>query len=333
MTTLRPSALPALSVSPRFEAMKSSLAAMQGRDRHEVLENCFTAGGDLLELLEPAEMEGVQWARDYIQEVASREDAPLQNEVPLCVYRGQTQIMKGTADAICGDHIFDMKWRRRDYSAQMAAYALGLMQKRHTETVIVHVLYAASKSFDCIEILKHDAENLVFEIVDEVQNSATVCRTSEFCGWCKHAAECPILLAKVDVVENHLAEIKRIWSTDTAIGMGAALTLAYEVSDWADAVIGKAKDMLEAGLPVTGFELVERKGAREIAPENINIAFARLGLPVENFMNACKVSITKLENEVAKTRGIALSDAKREVNFALGPVIENKKNTKTLSKT
>lgn len=337
MTPIRPSSLPALAVSPRFVAKPGGKAAMLGRDRHEVLENCFKANGDLLELLSPAEMEGVQWARDYITSVANLEDYPLQNEVPLNVYRGQTKVMQGTADAICGDHLFDMKWRRADYSAQMAAYALGLMQRRlqrrYCDRVTVHVLYAESKSLDRYDILKHDAENIVFKIVDNVQNPATVCATSRYCSWCLNAPECPILLAKVDIVENHLAKVQRLWSTETPLGLSNALTLAHDVERWVDQIYALAKDRALAGEQIPGYELIERNLPREIAPENINEAFQLLGLPVESFLKACKLSVAKLEIEVRESANCSLKTAEYLVASKLSDVIEERKTTKILSKT
>jgi hypothetical protein len=51
-------------------------------------------------------------------------------EERISVMRGDEEVTFGSMDAYCKGHLFDLKTgQKRDYKQQMAAYALGVMQK------------------------------------------------------------------------------------------------------------------------------------------------------------------------------------------------------------
>ena len=90
-------------------------------------------------------------------------------------------------------------------------------------------------------------------------------------------------------------------------------------------------DLALSGIRIPGYEIKERSGAREIAPENINQAFDRLQMPPEVFLRACKVSITKLVEELT-TNGLTKKAANQAVNDRLLGLVETKPAVKYLSK-
>ena len=93
----------------------------------------------------------------------------------------------------------------------------------------------------------------------------------------------------------------------------------------------KARDLALSGIRIPGYEIKERSGAREIAPENINQAFERLQMPPEVFLRACKVSITKLVEELT-TNGLTKKEANQAVNDRLLGLVEQKPAVKYLAK-
>lgn len=331
--SFRPSSLPALSVSPRFQAAPSGDAATLGSDRHAALECLLNGSEDLMGLLRDEDIEGVKWSHTYIANTAPMADHPLETERKLVVFRNGLPIMTGTADVICGNHLFDMKWRERDYSAQLAAYGLALMQARKIGEVVIHVMYADPQRAISYNLTKAQAEEIVYPILDRAMHPSTVCVQSEYCNWCKLVTVCPVLLGNVNAVAKEL-EIAQVGdlSAMTSADLGLTLATIEAVTTWAEAMKEKIKEFAMVGTPIDGYELVERKGNREIAPDNINAAFGLLDIPVERFMQACKVSITNLESAVAEARGLNKKDAATALNEALDGIIENKASVKTLRK-
>lgn len=329
----RPSSLPALRVSPRFQPSSAGDAATLGADRHAALECLLNGSSDLLNILRDEDIAGVKWSHEYIVNNAPMADYVLETERKLELFRSGMPIMKGTADVICGDHLFDMKWRERDYDPQLAAYALALMQARKSDTVTVHILFAETQFAKCYTLTKTQAEDIVFPILDNVMHPSTVCVQSEYCNWCKLVTVCPVLIGSVNAVAEKL-EVALIEDIEnlTPSRLGATLSMIEAVTTWAEAAKEKIRDLALMGNPIEGYEVVERKGSREIAPSNINAAFGLLNIPVERFMQACKVSITNLESALAETQGLSKKDATNALNEALDGIIENKPSVKMLKK-
>lgn len=325
----RPSSLPAQAKSPRWESAGSTAITEAGNDRHTALEELLVGKRSVFDLLPEHEQAAVQWAADYIKTNA---DGPIFSEQALEIKRGGVVVLRGTADAIGGRHLFDLKWVERNYSQQMAAYALGVMQTFGHSSITVHVLFGETQRVQRYPLSMAEAEALVYPVLDEVANPNVQCRASEYCGWCKHQATCPVILGHVGKVGDayemvrlddfHLASVDQV---------AAALNLAKVAEEWADAIKSKARDLALSGIRIPGYEIKERSGAREIAPENINQAFERLQMPPEVFLRACKVSITKLVEELT-TNGLTKKAANQAVNDRLLGLVETKPAVKYLSK-
>lgn len=307
---------------------------MLGSDRHSALALLFHGDDTALNMLRDEDIEGVKWAHDYILAMAPTADYPILNEKWIRIMRGGISILDGTADAICGDHVFDLKWRERDYDAQMAAYALGVMQMRNTQEATVHILFGESKQVKRYSITRSEAEAIVCSIVDYVMAPDTICKPSEYCSWCRHVSACPILTGKANAVGTAL-QVYTVESLGvaTADNVSMTLNLAEAVTVWAVAVKEKAKELAFSGMEIPGYVVREKSGNREIAPEHINAAFGLLDIPVDQFMQACKVSITNLESILSDVHGLTKKDAKETLNTKLYGIIETKPSVKMLVKS
>ena len=83
----------------------------------------------------------ILWAARYIVSVIGRKK--LISEQRITITRGGEEVTFGSADAYCKGHLFDLKTGQiRDYKQQMAAYALGVMQKTGEKSLTCHLVYS-----------------------------------------------------------------------------------------------------------------------------------------------------------------------------------------------
>lgn len=328
----RPSSLPAQAKSPRWESSGPSAVTEAGNDRHTALEELLHNKREVFELLPDHEKEAVQWAADYIKLNAPPAPAEIRTETPLEIRRGGVVVLRGTADAVAGANLFDLKWSEREYGPQMAAYALGVMQQSNLESITVHILFGETRRVQRYNLTQAEAESIVWPILDAVANPNTPCQTSDYCRWCKHQATCPVIVGHVNKVADSMGVVQLDeFHLATLDNVAKALNLAHVAAEWASAVQDKARQLAIQGFQIPGYTLKERSGAREIDPSLINHAFERVGLPQEVFLSACKVSITKLVDAMAKT-GMTRKQANDTINDRLMGLVETKPATKYLSK-
>ena len=326
---LRPSALPALVLSPLFVRAPAGENAMSGTDRHAALEAALRDDESLCDMLPDNEAAAVRWARDYIRLHANTAEQPLLLEQKLYVYRDVEVVMEGTLDVICGDEIFDLKWMRRDYKPQMAAYALALMQIRGTLQCTYHVLHGANMRAEKRTMTRIEAEIIVYSIIDAVK-AAKVCRTSEYCSWCIKAPTCDVLVNKIKDVA--LVEQQDELSTYTAEQLGEVLNTASRAVVWAEKVRERVKELAIAGQEVDGYILAERKNVVTVPSEKLAEAFVATNLPSAKFLQACKLSLPSLATVYAEHTGLPVSDAKRAINNLLSDLIPEAGSYKLLVK-
>lgn len=331
---IRPSALPALAVSPRFESGPGGSAAQDGQDRHLALNETLTGQTNrpVFDLLSDEDQETVAWAADHITSVASLHQTRIESELPLRLRRDGVDLMKGTADAVAGNHLFDLKTGERNYHEQMCAYALALMQRDGFDSVFVHLLFGETRTVQQYQVTRDQCEQTVFGIVDRVNDPTTECAASSYCGWCRHHTVCPVILGHVNKVaegyEMVTADKLDLVSPDQ---VAAALNLAEVATKWADEVRSKALDMMRAGMPVTGWTVKERSAGREIDPQHISTAFDRMRLTEQQFLSCCKVSVKKLVDQLVEN-GISRKEAVSAVDDRLRGLLITKPAVQYITK-
>lgn len=331
MILTRPSALPAQAKSPRWEPGGPTKATEAGTDRHLALSELLAGKKDIYALLPTEEQQAVQWANDYIRSVVPV-GIEILSETSVEVARDGIVVLRGTADVIAGSHLFDLKWVERNYREQMAAYALGQMQRESYNEITVHLLFGGRLKAVSYTITRAEAEALLWPILDEIADPTTVCRVSDYCGWCKHSAYCKVRLKEVNKVADayELARVEDL-SVTSPESLAKALNLASLAADWAAEVKQYCAQAAKDGLEIPGYQLKTRAGSREIAPEDINEAFSRSGLASEAFINACKLSITSLISEYQKL-GLTRKEAENRVTERLSGLIRHKPASTYLAK-
>jgi hypothetical protein len=345
---IRPSSLPMLAQCPQFESGETSDFANAGTERHEALNHMIRGTvRDAFELPEE-DLTGVEWASEYIKLHAPMADFPLRLEQhlnPLDAEFNPVFENGGTADAICGPHLFDFKWRERNYDAQMAAYALALFGEH--ETVTVHVLFGATRRAQVYKLDEPTASALVTSTIGRAKDPNAQPTPCDYCGWCAKRLTCkPYTRAAKRVAEGYadeplLAQVKS-WhpsEMESADEIALGLTIARKLlAPWCKSMEHHARDAaMKRGLQLPGYELKEKAGKTHVA--DVARAHELLALPVSDFLKCCELRMntskkypdrTGVIDMFAKVRELKKAPAGREVKQKLSEVITTGKPTMSL---
>ena len=151
----------------------------------------------------------ILWAAQYIMSVVGRKK--LITEERISVMRGDEEVTFGSLDAYCKGHLFDLKTGQiRDYSQQMAAYALGVMQKYGEKKLTCHLVYSRFKHVEKFDLTREEAEGIVYGIVDSVNDPTRSPWPCEYCVWCDRKETCTALKHFAYTVGGQMATMKLI---------------------------------------------------------------------------------------------------------------------------
>ena len=321
-----------------FESGPPSEAAQRGTRQHEALEQILSGSPQREKCLglDSDEVEAVAWAAEYVQAHAS-DGVPLQLEQRVALLdENFEEITFGTADVWAAPDLFDYKSGEiRNYTEQVAAYALMLMERDGLDHVNVHLLYGKYKKAVVTSMDRDTARGIIKGIIDRARDPERKPEPCDYCGWCSKAATCPALQERVGAVaagrddwaleQYHSSEIT------SPEEMGKALTLARQMKAWCESVEFHAKEMaIKQGIKIPGYKVAERAGRREC--KNVAAAFPLVGLPQEKFLGACSIQLSKLETEYAEFNGMKKAPAKRALNEKLVDVITQGRSSQFLTK-
>lgn len=327
MNILRPSSLTAIGECPAFRPGPPRDYTNAGTARHEAAAAVLRGAAEsekLMDALPEDDRLGVQWFVDFVRLNAPMSDYLLEIEKRIDIDLPNFERIHGTPDVVCGPTIFDLKWRRRAYVAQMAAYALGLLQRGH-ERVTAWLAFADSRQAEKMVFTRESAEAWIEPILSrfEADGAPTPC---DYCGWCANVLSCPALVNRAEAVragrddwslpQYHASKI------ETPDEAGAALHLARALSKWCEAVEHHAKEMLKAGKTPTGFREQTRQGNRFIA--SVADAFALVGLPQDVFLAACEAKFSALVEAHRSINSMPKAAAERDIEAKLGDVLQRR---------
>jgi len=342
-----------LAKCARWESSGGNDATEAGAVRHSALawqlssESPEATRAESLAQLDDPDRDAVTWAADYIRTHAPMADYPIHCERTLTMLDDDfKEVMRGTPDVVCGNQLFDLKWRERDYAAQMAAYALMLMEESGWSEVHVHVLYGERQRAERFTLTREGAQDLVDAILTNV-GSAKPPTPCDYCGWCARRLTCPALVTAAKTVADGYSVLDKVhnWhpseQTD-ADQLSVMLFIARKVlKPWIESVEFHAMDAItKQGLAIPGYELKTRK-AREWVSD-VPAAFAAAGLPQDDFLRCCDVRLNTSKTYpdkvgiidlYAKQTGLKKAPAKRDLTAKLAPVMQTGKPTQYLAET
>jgi len=217
--------------------------------------------------LSTEELENVMWAVDTARDIADggeieADEAKLKVRTP-----GLDHV--GTEDARCENEAisFDLKTGQiRSYYEQMAAYALGNMDRSFNETWTCVLLFCDQREFNRIEFTYATAKSVVdgvLEVVNDPNAKPTAC---EYCSWCNKADKCVARTAPVSetlaVVESPALSLEAMKAELVANPerLGKFLQASALFSDFIDEVKTAAKDQMATGVLVPGWKLQTEAG-------------------------------------------------------------------------
>lgn len=346
--TLRPSSLPMLAQCAQFEGGGGNIDTESGTDRHSALAALLNNDTSLVDLLDEEDADAVKWFADYIRLHAPMADYPLEIEVHVNPVGPDFEPLfpnGGTEDTICGPNLFDLKWRPRDYSTQMAAYALDLFDRGH-EKVRVHVGYGAVRRVDVYDLDEPTARNIVNGVMARVALCAppTPC---DYCGWCASRLTCKPyartakFIAQGYADEPLLSQVKNWHPSEmkSAEEIALGLTIARKLlAPWCKSMEHHAREAaIKGGMKLPGFELKEKSGKSHVS--DVSRAHELLALPVVDFLKCCDLRMNTSKkypdrigviDTYAKVWNLKKTPAGREVKQKLSEVITTGKPTLSL---
>ena len=151
----------------------------------------------------------VLWSAKYIMSVVGRRK--LITEERISIMRDGVEITFGSMDAYCKGNLFDLKTgQKRDYKQQMAAYALGVMQKYKEKKLTCHLVYSKTKEVEKFDLTREEAEDIVYAIVDSVNDPTRSPWPCEYCAWCDRKESCTALKHFAYTIGGQMSAMKHI---------------------------------------------------------------------------------------------------------------------------
>lgn len=184
----------------------------------------------------------IVWAASYILSVAGRKK--LISEQRVSIMRDGEEISFGSMDAYCKGHLFDLKTgMKRDYKQQMAAYALGVMQKFGDKKLTCHLVYSRFKEVETFDIELEEAERIVYGIVDSVKDPTRSPWPCDYCRWCSRKDNCTAIKHFSYTIAGQVEAMKQI-NLDDPLDPAVRerlLSIVDAVEDWGCRIRDKVK--------------------------------------------------------------------------------------------
>ena len=307
-----PSSLKNKEVCPHWQNRPgSSEAADEGTMMHEAAETGRLDG------LNPEQIAQVRECLDAVDQ--------LQEEIPGCIRYPELQVdvcglTFGTADVVLigtnNATVIDYKMGRvpvddAEINLQGWAYALGAFDLFGVDSVTVVFLQPRCDlrtEHTFIRAADYDRmRDRVAAVIENAEDPNSPYNPHpDNCQYCGGKALCPVLTAKAMMVVEKLPERLDLPAVMDPLQiaepdqMALALRLAPVLIDWAEAVKAHALEMVRSGQEIPGYQLKHRSGRRVIKQlESVwDIVHAEFEIPLEQFLPACSISVTSLENAV-----------------------------------
>lgn len=272
---IRHSSLPKLALCGQYEgAPGTSPAAERGTKLDAAFRHAWTTSEFLNWDLPEEDAEAVRWAINQCIRLGGAQDGLTTEEDQCRILTGGFE-HRGTADgvAVAGRWLVDLKSGQvYDYAAQMAAYALGLMQQHFEQSWDTHLLFCDQRQVVTHRWTYATASELVRTVL---ANVGTPPVENDYCGWCAKSLTCG---ARVKSMTGALVPVQSEVTPDnngflTLLNdperLGRFLAQCSTLEDFRDAAKTKARELLEAGHAVPGWRLQKARVNEFVEAEHI----------------------------------------------------------------
>lgn len=305
---LSPSAFPKWAQCAHYEPSREPGAeAERGTRMHAAYAAALAGDKGAIDALEGEDAMGVAWA--IAETVALFGGAPEAVERKLSYYDADGLLYFGSADAVCGCGIADLKTGQvRDYGPQMAAYALALMDIKWSDRATTHLIFCDAREVVTREWTAEEAISVVMPIIaarkGALDGNATGPRACEYCGWCDRRDACPAYAAQLAPAVPAIANAETFDFSAVLADpdrLGQFLTACKLLrTDYEARAQDRAKAVIGSGGQVSGWTIQRRKGRESLASGVLDDIIHRHGWRV--LIECGTVSIPKLR----KHPGVAL---------------------------
>ncbi len=281
--TLRPSNLPKLAVCPCYEAsLKVNEAAIRG-SALDALFRARLAGqpyqSEIFYTITDEDISVVEWAVTLLRVLAGGSQILSKERECSVVIPGFEQ--PGTVDALIKDKLAfaDLKTgRKRNYYEQMAAYALGLMEKYFAQEWTAYVLFCDQQELITSQFTYQEAKEIIDGVIGHYHSSEKTPQPCEYCIWCAKAETCPPRLRAAGaalMVSSTDFDFNAVLTNDQKLG--GFLTACAILDDFRKKAEEVAEERIQSGREIPGWKLATRRGAEFINHDEVGRHIQALG--------------------------------------------------------
>ena len=271
---IRHSSLPKLALCGQYEGTAgNSSAASRGTMLDGVFRDAWVTS-ELPSNLSDDDAAAVRWAIAQCVLLGGGTDGLTTQESQCRIQTSGIEHM-GTADGIAekGQWLIDLKSGQvYDYTGQMAAYALGLMEMYFAQEWTTHLLFCDQQKMVTQHWTYMSAKETVQRILDNV---GTAPKENDYCGWCAKSLTCPGRVQSQAIVlqttEHAITPQDGSFLTllDDPARIGLFLRQCATLDHFREAAAEKARQLLEAGEQVPGWRLQKPRATEFVGAEYV----------------------------------------------------------------
>ncbi len=281
--SLRPSALPKLAECACYESDPNpGPAAERGSALDALFRSRMAGHPDQAEMFfEPtdADLDAVDWAVTTVRALAGGTEVITREQECQIDIPGFDK--PGTADALIPDKLAhaDLKTgQKRNYREQMAAYALGLMERHFASEWTAHLIFCDQKEVVTLRFTFEEAKRLVGGVVARYRDPQKQPTPCDYCGWCAKRESCPARMALAAQATEVVAPSFDFAAVLSDNGkLGKFLSACAVLDDFRERAEATAKERLQAGHEIPGWKLVTRRGPEFVDHVNVGQHIQALG--------------------------------------------------------
>jgi hypothetical protein len=327
---IRHSSLPKLALCGQYEGSSgTSEAAARGNRLDAMFRHAWDRGDFEYRNIPEEDVQAVQWAVVQCVNLGGGM-AGLSTKEEHCKVQTPGIEHTGTADgvAIFEPWSVDLKSGQiYNYTAQMAAYAYGLMSMYRKTVWTTHLLFCDQRQLVTHEWTLETARETVQRIL---ANVGTAPRENDYCGWCAKSLTCS---ARVQAQELAVQTSEHAITPqdgsflallDDPERLGLFLKQCATLDDFRDAAKEKARALLEAGTPVPGWKLQKARVTEYVEAEDVAAAVAAGEIGASDAIRALGSLSGKKAEKLWSEAGVVFPESLVQRKIGQQPLVASK---------